>query len=153
MSCACREPDPCVDPRRASTCQRCGKPIDQDADWIVNDRTHAEYLDRVEHTLRAALKWPSKKPPPPEWLYFRQLCLQREQDGRDRFGLGYLGRDNIQAGIEEDSDSENYNWFHLLQTIKMGETPEWDLVLTLAFHNYMAYLTRLRIKAKQRGEP
>jgi hypothetical protein len=154
VSCGCKVPRPSPDPRRTHVCLYCAKPIPAEAEWAVNDVTHNAYLDRIERTLAATpgAGWEDGEPPR-EWLYFRNLCLERERDGRERFGYAYLGRDNIQAGIEEDSDSENYNWFDVLQALKRGEEVEWDLVLTLAFYNFMAYRTRLEIKAKRRGRP
>jgi hypothetical protein len=127
--------------------------IDFDGDWVVNDRTHNEFLDRCQEALARALGWPAGEPPPPEWLSFRRLTLTREQAGRDEFGFAYLGRDNIQAGAEEATDGCNYTYFETRKSIRAGRDADWDLALTAAYHDYMAYLTRLQMRSRQRGDP
>lgn len=153
MNCTCQVPQELTDPRAAGRCRVCRGFIDPDADWAVNDRTHNAFLDRAEGALREALQWPKDKPPPPEWRYFRYLCLTREQEGRERYGFAHLGRDNIQAGAEEATDGCNYTWFDMLQAIRHGDDVEMDLVLTAVYHDFMAYQTRLKLRGKRHGSP
>jgi hypothetical protein len=152
VSCKCREPHQGPDPRRAKSCLSCGKLIDLDAEWAVNDRTHNAFLDRVEEALAESEQWPDDEPPP-EWLHFRYLALSREQAGRKHFGLSYLGRDNIAEGAAEASDGLNYTYFDTCQAIRHGDDVEWDLILTAAYHDFMAYRTRLRLRGRRHGSP
>lgn len=152
MSCDCPEPQIAADPRRKG-CARCLRPIDFDGDWVVNDRTHNEFLDRCQEALGKALGWPEDKPPPREWQHFRYLAMTREQEGREKFGLEYLGRDNIKAGAEESTDGANYTFFETRKAIRLGRDPAWDLALTAAYHDFMAYRARLQMQSRQRGEP
>lgn len=153
MGCECPRPLRSGNPRRPDCCDGCGRPINPDAPWVVNDATHNAFLDRFEEALRLRLGWPRFKPPPPEWLHFRHLCLSREQEGRERFGFAYLNRDNIQAGGEETSDAVNYTYFDLMAATWRGEAEEMDLVLEAAYHDYMGYLARLRLRARRHGAP
>jgi hypothetical protein len=126
--------------------------IDYDADWVVNDKTHNAFLDRVEDALAAKEGWPPDERPA-AWLYFRHLALERERAGRENFGFSYLDRDNIVAGVEENSDGINYTYFDTMQALREGYSPDYDLVLTAAYHDYMAYRARLHIRARRLGSP
>jgi hypothetical protein len=153
-TCTCPVPAESPNPRTTS-CNRCAKPIDYDADWVVNDRTHNEVLNRVEQALRAAdpEEWPKDKPPPIAWVHFRNMCFERERNGRERFGFEYLTRDNSAAGAEESTDGSNYTYMETRRFIREGRTVPWDLALKAIYHDYMAYLTRLEMRQAAKGAP
>lgn len=150
--CECPQPRPSADPRKNGACV-CGFPIDYDAEWVVNDKTHNAFLNRVEQALAAKEGWPSEEPPPPDWLHYRRLALERERAGRERFGFSYLTRDNIVAGAEESTDGVNYTYFDTMQALKDGYSPDFDLILTAAYHDFMAYRARLHMRARRLGSP
>jgi hypothetical protein len=128
--------------------------VDQAAPWVLNDATHNAFLDRVARSMSVTphMGWVDGKPPA-DWLHFRSQRVERERAGRERFGFAYLERDNIKEGVEENCDSDNYNYMDLLQAIHRGESEEWDLVLTIAYHDFMSYRTRLRLRERRRGSP
>lgn len=115
--------------------------------WDTTDETVAAFFDRL-----AAGAFPGK--PDPEYATFRQHCEYRERAGRTDFGDAYLHRDNLAEAREELADLGIYALLDSLQAIRDGKGDEdFELVLTMAHHAYLAYKTSMRLAAKRRGAP
>lgn len=141
----CLCPEPLVSPNpRDSGCGKCGRRLD--STWTSNDRTMAEFFDRL------ASRWPPGDEPP-EFPIFRRHCLSRERAGRETFGLRFLSRNNPQEAREEAADLANYCAFDLLSSIRKGEELEEDEALTAAWHVFQAYCSLLQLERKHHGSP
>lgn len=128
--------------------------MDPDGEFGANDRTHNEYLDRMESALREVEGWPRDKPPPDAWQTFRSLCLGREAAGRERWGAAHLTKDNLSEAVEEAADFANYLYFDLLCARReRGEHEDLSLALTACWHSYRAYLATQQLRAKRTGAP
>lgn len=142
--CSCEKPREYADPRRKGWCCVCLRQLDPA--WLSTDQTVGAFLDRLRDSIPGIAG--------PEFDAFRAQCVARERAGREKFGLDYLGRDNLGESMEEFSDGSNYFFFDYLEAIRRhGEDYEIDLVLTGAWHAYQAHQVAQQLRSKRRGAP
>jgi hypothetical protein len=144
--CACSTPHPQYvtenRPRGDQFCA-CGGYIDPE--WTSNNQTTGRFYNR----LASAVPVPGE-----EYQVFRIDAEARELAGRERFGLSFLGRDNLPEAREEAADGANYFFFdHLQQVRREGVDDDFDLVLIGAHHFYLAHKTARALRARRAGAP
>ena len=144
MACRCPAPLEPADPRHKGECCKCGKVLGAQ---VLSSENIVWFYDRLESCF------PGKAPP--AFKAFRHECEAREFEGREKFGLSYLSRDNLKEAAEEESDADNYRFFKILQLRSEGrdEADVMDLLLSAAFHAYKAYEFDRRAEARLRGSP
>lgn len=147
MPCQCPAPSESADPRTEGECAKCGRPID--SELINPDRQLAAFFDHLEAAARGA-----GKKAPPIFVAFREHCEMRERIGRERFGVGYLAKDNAAEALEECCDTAIYMALDAIRYSRQhGEDADLSLALTAAFHAYRSYEAVRRLAAKRRGSP
>lgn len=144
MSCSCPEPVESSNPRNRGTCNKCARPIPGDV--LSNDQTVKAFFDRLSSALPGE--------PPDSFLDFRELCERREREGRDRFGLQYLRRDNCLEAAEEAADLALYMHLELLRERRAAvSSADSALAFTAAYHAYLAFDASRRLRSTHRGSP
>ena len=141
MTCTCEVPLDSPNPRNVS-CNRCGLPIDPDC--RCDERTIGQFYDRLQSAL-------FRGKPSASFLRFRALAEEREQEGRERYGLAYLGKRNELEAQEEGADLANYLAFAIFQARQRGEDEEWSTALEAARHAFLACEFAMRHEAKRKG--
>lgn len=150
MSCRCEHPLPHPDEdRRPHACLRCSMSIPPDC--YSTDTTIAWFFKRLEEGI-----FPLKTPPSQRRMYWAlvDVCLNRENAGRETFENEYLGRDNLTEAIEEIADGINYLFFDVLKARRVeGEDNDMDVVLQTAHHGVKFFEGLADIKGKRKGAP
>lgn len=139
--CGCKTPHPKSDPRFATSCVVCGRHIHQE--W--SSEHIAPMIDRLTDIPEVQLSQ--------DFRGFRELCVGREQDGREHFGFRYLGRNNEADAAEEVADLVNYAAFGVLKRLREERDPLDDMALMAAFHAFRCYAIIRDIERKDGGAP
>lgn len=149
MTCSCAEPKQAADPRHGS-CLRCCMAI-EDGPGISTEATVKEFFDRLEDGI---FKFDADAKERRFFHSVRALCEYREQEGKDKFGLGYLDRDNVLEANEEGADFINYLYMADLKTFRAtGEHVDLDVLLTGAKLIVEGMEMVAGYSAKLRGSP
>lgn len=138
--CECPVPEPKL--QKPTVCVRCGFSID--TDWVCNDRTVANFLDRLGETIIGGGEM---------WQQFRLHLEAREAAGRSTFRQTFLGKDLLQEAREEAVDLALYLCLQSLKRLRAGDDQHMDLVLTVAHHAYQAYAATIELHHKELGAP
>lgn len=143
MSCKCPEPRESADPRKAGSCIKCGKLIPTE---VLSQENIVWFYDRLEACF------PGKAPE--TFKSFRHECEVRELEGREKFGLSYLSRQNLREADQEGADGANYLFFDVLKyRRRTGRDDDLELALQGAYHAFKAFDCARRLEAKRRGSP
>ena len=141
--CTCPRPVESSNPRRKGWCAACA--FQFDPEWLSSDENTRRFFDRLQRSM------PSHDS---EWQAFRQMCEERERDGRQTFGVAYLSKDNLKEATEEAGDLAIYPLLDSLRAIREGRAGEdYDLVLTIAHHAFQAYSAAVRLQHKRHHCP
>lgn len=144
MSCACPAPLEATDPRRAGSCNKCGRTFE--ADWLSTDETVKEFFDWLESSIPATEM--------EEFTAFRRHCEEREKAGRETFGIAHLHRSNPTEATEEAADIGVYAHLAVLEERRNeGDAQEMSLALEGARYAYLAHKCFRELAAKRRGSP
>jgi hypothetical protein len=81
------------------------------------------------------------------------MCINRETAGRDRFGYGYLEKDNEAEGLEEATDGANYAMFSVLKARRAGDYEDEDVALTAVYHAFKMYEALDHLRQRRQGAP
>lgn len=146
--CPCPIPQPSRNPRKLNDCERCGLYVNPNLLRI--DSQVAEFFDRLGESQFPY--GPDGELMTPDWWNdFRSHCRLREWDGREKFGLDYLARDNPVEATEEAADLALYMLLDGLRAHRDGVDPEIDVALTCAWHAAQAHRYARILTAKRRG--
>ena len=147
--CDCEAPNPYPAPHKAHTCVKCLGWINPA--WTSNDKTMGAFLSSLARILDLD---PEVAPSANNeaWQRFRAHCEGREFAGRKTFIHSFHARNNIWEAMEEAADGLNYLAFQSLVDLRAGkEGADRDLLLTAAYHFYLAYEAMVRIRSLRHG--
>lgn len=134
FECKCEEPRPFPQAEKAHTCVTCSGEI---CDWWVpNDKTVDRFFSHLQDGLYPLIP---EKDLPEDWLAFRSLCESREKEGRGKFGLRCLARNNPADALEEIADYCLYLLFDVLKARRAREDDELDIALEGVRAAFRAY--------------
>jgi hypothetical protein len=85
--------------------------------WCSTDKTMGEIYNRLAAINRTTDPATGQEGVTEIFDQFRIEALAREFAGRDKFGLRFLGRDNIRDGFEEATDGANYAAFEIIKSV------------------------------------
>jgi hypothetical protein len=134
----------------------CGGYIDPS--WCSNDKTMGEIYDRLTLLNREVVPHPATGEPTEVvteiFDQFRIEALAREFAGRDKFGLRFLGRDNIRDGWEEATDGANYAAFEIIKSVnRRGDDSGEDYLLRAMQKFFEAYELLAEARRALKGSP
>lgn len=137
--CTCNTPRPSSDPRKLTDCVVCGRYVRPE--WSSSQI--GAMIDRLKDIPEVQTSR--------VFQGLRDLCVRREEAGRDQFGFRFLGRNNEQDVREEIADGINYQLFGTIRRRREGKEPYDEMALTGAFHAVRWYEANCEIERKLRG--
>ena len=109
---------------KGGSCMVCAKGVDEA--YISSDKNLAEFYAQLEYLPDI----------PPELL---RKAADREREGRQLYGLGYLKKNNPREATEEIADLIIYCYLHWLRSRRDGYEVDMAALLDAVVHGAYAY--------------
>lgn len=109
---------------KGGNCQRCARLLDDE--YLSNDDNLREFFGLLEDIPGISRE-------------ILEIAAEREKMGRGRYGLKYLGSNNVEEAVEEVADLIIYCYLHWLRARRDGNILEMAPLIEAAVHGAYAY--------------